>query len=83
MNNALWSDERVYQLAKEIELLQTEEFNNIDSLTRWLPYEKIIICCLEKYLAVSRIKNDLDNKKLFALILLWKEFIINSKAKVL
>ena len=83
MNNALWSDERVYQLAKEIELLQTEEFNNIDSLARWLPYEKIIICCLGKYLAVSRIKNDLDNKKLFALILLWKEFIINSKAKVL
>ena len=29
LNNALWSDERVYQLAKEIQLLQPEEFNNI------------------------------------------------------
>ena len=29
LNNALWSDEWVYQLAKEIQLSQPEEFNNI------------------------------------------------------
>ena len=29
LNNASWSDERVYQLAKEIQLLQPGKFNNI------------------------------------------------------
>ena len=29
LNNTLWSEERVYQPAKEIQLLKTEEFNNI------------------------------------------------------
>ena len=45
--------------------------------------EKNITCCLGKYLEVSENKDDLMIKKLFALILLWKEVIINSKAKVL
>ena len=45
--------------------------------------EKIVICFLGKYLEVSGGKDDLDDKKLFTLILLWKEVIINSKAKVL
>ena len=54
------------------------------SLTWWIPYGEGHNFCLGKHLA--ELKMILMIKKLFALILrtlLWKEVIINSKAKVL
>ena len=50
MPGALWSDEGVYAIAKEIQLLKPEQFGNIFLGMGPFHMEKIVIACLGKFL---------------------------------
>ena len=50
LSGALWSDEGEYAIAKEIQLLKPEEFDNIFLGMGPFHMEKIVIACLGKYL---------------------------------
>ena len=55
ISGALWCDEVVYAIAKEIQLLKTEQFDNIFIGVGLFHMEKIVIACLGKYLGCSGI----------------------------
>ena len=50
MSGALWSDEGVYAIANEIQLLKPEQFGNIFLGVGPFQMEKIVIACLGKHL---------------------------------
>ena len=49
-NGAIWCDEGIYQLAKEIQLLKPEQFGNLFIGLGGFHMEKIIIACLGRFL---------------------------------
>ena len=49
MSGALWSDEVVYAIAKEIQLLKPDQFGSIFLGMGPFHMEKIVIACLEKF----------------------------------
>ena len=51
----LWADEGVYRIAKEIQLLKPEQFNNIFLGLGGFHMEKIVLACLGAYLEPSGI----------------------------
>ena len=50
MSGALWSDEGVYAIAKEIQMLKPDQFGNIFLGMGLFHMEKIVIACLGKFL---------------------------------
>ena len=52
---ALWADEGVYRLAKEIQLLKSDQFDNIFLGLGGFHMEKIVLACLGAYLEPSGI----------------------------
>ena len=62
---ALWSDEGVYHIAKEIQLLQPEKFSNIFLGLGGFHLEKVVIGCLGTYLECSGIHHLLVEEKIF------------------
>ena len=46
----LWADEGVYHIAKEIQLLKPEQFNNIFLGLGGFHMEKIVLACLGTYI---------------------------------
>ena len=61
----LWSDKRVYILAKELRLNHPGKFNNIFLGIGGFHMEKIIIACCGKYLEESRINSVLGAIEIF------------------
>ena len=51
----LWSDEGVYHIAKEIQLMKPDQFNNIFLGLGGFHMEKIVLACLGAYLEPSGI----------------------------
>ena len=51
---ALWADEVVYRIAKEIQLLKSDQFNNIFLGLGGFHMEKIVLACLGAYLEHSQ-----------------------------
>ena len=51
----LWADEGVYCIAKEIQLMKPDQFNNIFLGLRGFHMEKIVLACLGAYLEPSGI----------------------------
>ena len=49
-NGAIWCDEGIYQLAKEIQLLKPEQFGKLFIGLGGFHMEKIIIACLGRFL---------------------------------
>lgn len=52
---ALWTDEGVYRIAKEIQLVKPDEFSNIFLGLGGFHMEKILLACLGAYLELSGI----------------------------
>ena len=52
---ALWADEGVYRIAKEIQLVRPDEFSNIFLGLGGFHMEKILLACLDAYLEPSGI----------------------------
>ena len=52
---ALWADEGVYRIAKEIQLLKSDQFDNIFLGLGGFHMEKIVLACLGAYLEPSGI----------------------------
>ena len=52
---ALWADEGVYHIAKEIQLMKPDQFNNIFLGLGGFHMEKIVLACLGVYLEPSGI----------------------------
>ena len=61
----LWSDEGVYHIAKEIQLLHSEKFKNIFLGIGGFHLEKVIIGCLGSYLVPSGIQHILVEEKVY------------------
>ena len=61
----LWSDEGVYRIAKEIQLLHGEKFKNIFLGIGGFHLEKVVIGCLGAYLECSGIHHLLVEEKVF------------------
>ena len=59
----LWSDEGVYRLAKEIQLLNPEEFDNIFLGLGGFHFEKVLIACCGKYFARNRNRYRANRKR--------------------
>ena len=55
MDGQLWCDEGVYRIAKEIQLLMADEFDNIFLGLGWFHAEKNFIACCGQYLQESGI----------------------------
>ena len=64
-NGPLWSDEGVYHIAKEIQLLYPEKFSNIFLGIGGFHLEKVVIGCLGTYLECSGINHLLVEEKVF------------------
>jgi hypothetical protein len=64
-NGPLWSDEGVYHMAKEIQLLYPEKFSNIFLGIGGFHLEKVVIGCLGSYLECSGIHHILVEEKVF------------------
>ena len=64
-NGPLWSDEGVYHIAKEIQLLYPQKFSNIFLGIGGFHLEKVVIGCLGTYLESSGIKNLLVEEKVY------------------
>ena len=56
-NGPLWSDEGVYHIAKEMQLLYPQKFSNIFLGVGGFHLEKVVIGCLGTYLESSGIEN--------------------------
>ena len=56
-NGPLWSDEGVYHIAKEMQLLYPQKFSNIFLEVGGFHLEKVVIGCLGTYLESSGIEN--------------------------
>ena len=65
MSGALWSDEGVYAIAKEIQLLKPDQFDNIFLGMGPFHMEKIVIACLGKYLGCIGIDLTLIETEVF------------------
>ena len=63
-NGPLWSDEGVYRLAKEIQLLQPDKFNNFFLGIGGFHLEKVVISCIGKYLEVPSTTSWLKKRSL-------------------
>ena len=61
----LWSDEGVYRIAKELQLLNPVKFSNIFLGLGGFRMEKMIITCCGKYLAESGIESALVENEIF------------------
>ena len=59
---ALWCDEGVYRIAKEIQLLNHSEFSNIFIGLGGFHMEKIVIKCIGKFLAETGVENEIFGK---------------------
>ena len=64
-NGPLWSDEGVYRLAKELQLLHPEKFSNIFLGRGGFHLEKVLIACCGKYLEESGISQVLAALEIF------------------
>ena len=63
----LWSDESVYRIAKEIQLQQSEKFDNIFLGIGGFHLEKIFIACCGKYLEESGIESVLVETTIYGI----------------
>ena len=61
----LWSDEEVYHIAKEIQLLYSQKFSNIFLEICGFHLEKVVIVCLGTYLKQSDIQILLAEEKIY------------------
>ena len=61
----LWSDEGVYHIAKEIQLIYPEKFADIFLGIGGFHLEKVVIGCLGSYLECSGIQHQLVEEKVF------------------
>ena len=61
----LWSDERVYRIAKELQFLQPIKFGNIYLGTDEFHLQKVTITCCGKYMEESSVKNVLAENETY------------------
>ena len=64
-NGPLWSDERVYHVAKELQLLNPKKFENIFLGLGGFHLEKVVIGCLGAYLESSGIQHLLVEERVY------------------
>ena len=64
-NGPLWSDNEVYHIAKEIQLLYPRKFSNIFLGISGFYLEKVVIGCLDTYLKSSGIQYLLVEEKVY------------------
>ena len=61
----LWSDDGVYHISKDIQLIDPDKFGNIFLGLGGFHLEKVVICCLGLYLELSGIRDILVEERIF------------------